>query len=463
MVESIAPEVQGLFLDRVQVPERPGGFQKSEWALQLSGRHGGGTLTFSVRAQAPHLAWYPGRGPKAASEGTRSAFDLSLGKFLRGGKLLRIHTHPGDRVVFLDWEGDLRLALVLIPSGPEAVLLERGQVVARSRYPERTEWSLPAMRTGSKTLAVREEWVASHETYRLVLDAYYVQHAYEMRLSSVERTLLARLKQNETRIAQARKAREEAEKEPRWQHLGDLLKSVLHLATENWPNVEVFDYEQDRTFFVECDPDLTPQEQLDRYYQKAKRQKRKIEETTERITELESGVVQLKTALHTLAENPNEVRLDQIEEEFQLKNHALDPLTAKVASKFGGKSYVSRDGWTILVGRSREENGELTFRVARGNDLWMHVRGKPSAHVLVLIPPGKPAPLETLLDAANLLLHASGGAQWGKTEVDYTFRKFVKKIPASTQVSYTNNKTLLVTPDSERLARLLAQHGGAGK
>lgn len=460
MVESIAPEVQGLFLDRVQVPERPGGFQKSEWALQLSGRHGGGALTFSVRAQAPHLAWYPGKGPKAAPEGTRSAFDLSLGKLLRGVKLQRIHVLPGDRVVFLDWEGDLRLALVLIPSGPEAVLLEREQVVARSRYPERKQWSPPAPRADAKKLAVREEWVSSPEAYRHTLDTYYSRLAFESRLSSIERSLSAQLKQNETRIAQARKARDEAEKEPRWQHLGDLLKSVLHLAEEHWPNVEVFDYEQDRTFFVECDPDLTPNEQLDRYYQKAKRQKRKIEETTERIAELEQGVTRLKSALQTLADEADEACLDRIEEEFQLKNRALDPLTAKIASKFGGKSYVSRDGWTILVGRSREENLELTFRVARGNDLWMHVRGKPSSHVLVLIPPGKPAPLETLLDAANLLLHASGGAQWGKTEVDYAFRKFVKKIPGSTQVSYTNNKTLLVTPDPERLARLLAQHGG---
>jgi hypothetical protein len=459
-VESIAPEVQGLFLDRVQVPERPGGFQKSEWALQLSGRHGGGALTFSVRAQAPHLAWYPGKGPKAAPEGTRSAFDLSLGKLLRGVKLQRIHVLPGDRVVFLDWEGDLRLALVLIPAGPEAVLIERGQVVARSRYPERAEWSPPAPRTGTgKTLAVREDWIHSPEAYRRVLDAYYAQHAFETRLSSIERNLSAQLKQNEARIAQARIAREEAEKEPRWQHLGDLLKSVLHLAEENWPNVEVFDYEQDRTFFVECDPDLKPQEQLDRYYQKAKRQKRKIEETSERISELEVGVKRLKAALQALTENPDEALLDRIEAEFQLKNRALDPLTAKIASKFGGKSYVSQDGWTILVGRSREENLELTFRVARGNDLWMHVRGKPSAHVLVLIPPGKHAPLETLLDAANLLLHASSGAQWGKTEVDYTFRKFVKKIPGSTQVSYTHNKTLLVTPDPERIGRLLAQHG----
>ena len=56
-------------------------------------------------------------------------------------------------------------------------------------------------------------------------------------------------------------------------------------------------------------------------------------------------------------------------------------------------------------------------------------------------------PLETLLDAATLAIYYSGGETWGKTEVDYTFKKHVKWIKDSTEASYTHNKTLLVDPD----------------
>ncbi len=137
----------------------------------------------------------------------------------------------------------------------------------------------------------------------------------------------------------------------------------------------------------------------------------------------------------------------------------LGPKDAKKSStrSWLGKSFHSKDGWTILVGRNKNENLELTFKHARGNDLWMHVRGRPGAHVVVPVQPGKSVPLETLLDAAHLTLYYSGGQKWGKTEVDYTFKKHVKRIKDSTEASYTHNKTLIIEPDKSRLERLLAQ------
>ena len=124
---------------------------------------------------------------------------------------------------------------------------------------------------------------------------------------------------------------------------------------------------------------------------------------------------------------------------------------------WSGRTFRSRDGQVILVGKARDENLELTFKVARGNDVWMHIRGKPGAHVVIPVHSGKSTPLETLLDAAVLAVFYSGGENWGKTEVDYTFKKHVKRIRDSTEASYTQNKTLSVEPESERLKRLLKQ------
>jgi predicted ribosome quality control (RQC) complex YloA/Tae2 family protein len=127
-------------------------------------------------------------------------------------------------------------------------------------------------------------------------------------------------------------------------------------------------------------------------------------------------------------------------------------------SKWHGKSFVSKDGFTIWVGRNKQENLELTFKCARGNDLWLHLRGRPGAHTIIPLPGGKSAPLETLLDAAALTIYYSGGEKWGKTEVDYTFKKHVKRIKDSTEASYTHNKTLIVEPDPERIRRLIQQN-----
>ncbi len=45
--------------------------------------------------------------------------------------------------------------------------------------------------------------------------------------------------------------------------------------------------------------------------------------------------------------------------------------------------FRTEDGSRIVVGRSPAENAEITFRVARPNDLWFHARGIPGAHVVL--------------------------------------------------------------------------------
>jgi predicted ribosome quality control (RQC) complex YloA/Tae2 family protein len=40
-------------------------------------------------------------------------------------------------------------------------------------------------------------------------------------------------------------------------------------------------------------------------------------------------------------------------------------------------------GYEILVGRGARENDELTFRVARPTDLWLHAHGFAGSHVVV--------------------------------------------------------------------------------
>ncbi len=151
--------------------------------------------------------------------------------------------------------------------------------------------------------------------------------------------------------------------------------------------------------------------------------------------------------------------LESLEQNLGIeRDPTLKPSGKKEKAKLGfTRKFKSKEGLEILIGKNRQENLELTFRIAKGNDLWLHLKGRPSSHVVILLPSNRTASLDTLLDAAQLLLHFSSGKDWGATEVDYTFRKFVKKIKNSEEVSYTQNKTLIVKPDQERLKRLLVQ------
>ena len=107
-------------------------------------------------------------------------------------------------------------------------------------------------------------------------------------------------------------------------------------------------------------------------------------------------------------------------------------------------------GSRILVGRSPIENAELTFNVARPNDLWFHARNTPGAHVILQRGDRVEPPAEDLELAASLAAHFSRARESRRVDVDYTLRKHVRKRPAAAPglVFYTEAKTLTVAPRS---------------
>jgi predicted ribosome quality control (RQC) complex YloA/Tae2 family protein len=126
------------------------------------------------------------------------------------------------------------------------------------------------------------------------------------------------------------------------------------------------------------------------------------------------------------------------------------------------RRFVSAEGYPIWVGRNNEQNDRLTMQIANGNDLWLHVGGgRPGSHVVVRLPKGKTASLETLLDAATLAVHFSKARGERRIDVVYTQKKHVRKpkgLPAGAVVP-AQTKTVTVLQDEARLRRLL--DGGA--
>src|SRR5262245_7013726 len=71
------------------------------------------------------------------------------------------------------------------------------------------------------------------------------------------------------------------------------------------------------------------------------------------------------------------------------------------------RRYTLANGWQVLVGRTDTDNDELTFRVARPEDWWFHVRGMPGSHVILQGPPGADPDRQTLTRAAAIAAYHS--------------------------------------------------------
>jgi predicted ribosome quality control (RQC) complex YloA/Tae2 family protein len=111
------------------------------------------------------------------------------------------------------------------------------------------------------------------------------------------------------------------------------------------------------------------------------------------------------------------------------------------------------DGTEILVGRSARQNDALTFTLAGPQDLWLHARQIPGAHVIMRLA-GRPAGGDTLLLAAALAAAHSQARGATSVPVDYTLVRNVHRIKGAKPglVHYSGETTVNVRPDPE-LAR----------
>ena len=435
-----------LSVDRVVVPQIskfPSGYVKSLYVIRLSGRKEDWAFWISLRKQCTWFALEKGRGPPAAPGAPLSAYAQLVSRRLQGRKLTGVETPKQERAAIFRFE-DLSLVLRLIPTQPEGFLVENpDRLLASSRDGGETkggrifDWSILTHK-GNPPVdpVVRENLAIEH--FRTALD----QEAWTSRILALDRAVREKRVSLGAKRDQSRDNAARARGEPDWQREADRLKAQMG-GIKTIAEVSGLS--------VKLDPKLDLAANLEALYRNAKRKKRRILEADSRVEDALASLMRLDELKAT--DWPTLLAAEAV-----LTPHMTTPHPGTKAKKGVevGKVFRSRDGAMIRLGRNSKENLEVTFRAAKGNDLWLHVRGKPSAHAVIHLSPGKSAALETLLDAAALVLHFSKGADWGKTEVDYTFRKNVKRIKDSTQVSYTGNKTLIVAPDPERLARLLA-------
>jgi len=129
----------------------------------------------------------------------------------------------------------------------------------------------------------------------------------------------------------------------------------------------------------------------------------------------------------------------------------------EAAAGGGARHYLTARGLSVLVGRGARENHRLTFAVAGPEDLWLHARDVPGAHVILRDPEGRAA-AEDVREAAELAAFFSDARAQPQADVHVTQRKHVRAARGGHgRVRIAHSDTMRVTPrDPEgRLRRRL--------
>lgn len=120
--------------------------------------------------------------------------------------------------------------------------------------------------------------------------------------------------------------------------------------------------------------------------------------------------------------------------------------------------YRGVGGARILVGRGAADNDRLTLQVARPQDVWLHARGVPGAHVVVPLAKGASVTPEVLVDAATLAAHHSDARGEAVVDVQWAERRYVRKPrkSAAGAVTLERERVMSLRVEPARLRRLLA-------
>lgn len=211
---------------------------------------------------------------------------------------------------------------------------------------------------------------------------------------------------------------------------------------------------------IPLDPLKTPQQNAAALYKEYRKAAAAEAHLTGLIAEGERQLDYLESVLDELGRAESEkdvadIRLELAETGVLRRSRGGKPRKLRPR---GPMRFVSSDGFEILVGRSNAQNDELTLRTARRTDLWLHTKSAHGSHVILRTGGGTPGDA-ALAEAASLAAYFSQARESGKTQVDCTQVRFVKK-PAGAlpgMVVYTDHKTLWAAPDAALAARLRAE------
>jgi predicted ribosome quality control (RQC) complex YloA/Tae2 family protein len=229
---------------------------------------------------------------------------------------------------------------------------------------------------------------------------------------------------------------------------GELLLSYQHQVEPGAREVTVPGYDGEPRA-IELDPKLTPVENAQAYFERYRKAGRAAKEIPARIRALKADLDYLEQLGADLALAESRPEIDAVHE--ALVEAGWAPRKPKQSSSGMAKRPRRFDvgDFPIFIGRNAPQNEQVTFQRGDPDDLWLHVRGLPGAHVVVKSG-GRPVPDEVVKEAARLAAYYSSARESDRVDVDVTERRYVKRAPGRRpgMVTYRNERTLYVEPAS---------------
>ena len=291
-----------------------------------------------------------------------------------------------------------------------------------------------------------------------LLDTYYKDKAERDRVKQQASELIRRveneLQKNRHKLKKQEKELLATDNAEEFRQKGELLTTFLHQVPNDQDQVILDNYYTNQPITIALDKALTPNQNAQRYFKRYQKLKEAVKYLTDLIEETKATILYLES-VETVLNQAGLEEIAEIREELIQTGFIRRRQREKIQKRKKPEQYLASDGKTIIyVGRNNLQNEELTFKMARKEELWFHAKDIPGSHVVIS---GNLDPSdEVKTDAAELAAYFSQGRLSNLVQVDMIEVKKLNKPTGGKPgfVTYTGQKTLRVTPDPEKIASM---------
>ena len=288
-----------------------------------------------------------------------------------------------------------------------------------------------------------------------LLDTFYKDKAERDRVNQQASELIRRveneLEKNRKKLGKQEEELLATENAEEFRQKGELLTTFLHQVPNDQDQVELDNYYTGEKIIISLDKALTPNQNAQRYFKRYQKLKEAVKHLTGLIEETQATILYLESVETALAQ-ASLTEIAEIREELIQTGFIRRRQREKIQKRQKPEKYLASDGQTIiLVGRNNLQNDELTFKMAKKDELWFHAKDIPGSHVVITdnLQPSD----EVKTDAAELAAYFSKARLSNLVQVDMIEIKKLNKPTGGKPgfVTYTGQKTLRVTPDEEKI------------
>ena len=293
------------------------------------------------------------------------------------------------------------------------------------------------------------------DSFSALLDGFYSlrdsRDAMRQKSQAVRKTVSNLCTRLTRKLAIQEKELEATYDRERLRQLGDIVTANMHRITKGQTVLRAEDFYDENMAEIDIpiSPLLSPHQNAAKFYKDYTRMKNAEKELTRQIELGEEERNYLKSVLEELDRATTDQELEEIRQELQLGGYVkADSGKRKMKqAKCNPMRFVSTDGYPIYVGRNNRQNDELTFKLARKDDIWCHASKVHGSHVIISCGGSNP-PDDTVTQAAQLAAYYSENKGGQNIDVDVTPVKQVKKLPGAKpgMVIYHTYRTVNANP-----------------